>query len=140
MKHILSLVLLSFLSVSMFGQEVHVSIDTNAILIGEQVKVNIDYQFPSDKQGYIPFLPDSPCYYHFIFTNLQYYSRTIHPALTYTGNTGTDHRLVEKRRKTSHITYLSTNSIPLSPIVIILFLYSAPTAFLKTFLLTPKRA
>jgi len=31
----------------------------NAILIGEQVKVDIDYQFPSDKQGYFPFLPDS---------------------------------------------------------------------------------
>ncbi|MDA3906918.1 MAG: hypothetical protein PF484_12670 [Bacteroidales bacterium] len=55
----MSLVLLSFLSLSIFAQEVRVSIDTNAILIGEQVKVNINYQFPSDKQGYFPFLPDS---------------------------------------------------------------------------------
>jgi len=59
MKHFLSLVLFSFLSLSTYAQEVNISIDTNSILIGEQVKVNIDFQFPSDKQGYFPFLPDS---------------------------------------------------------------------------------
>lgn len=59
MKRFLSLIILGFLSLSLFAQEVRVSIDTNAILIGEQVKVDIDYQFPSDQQGYFPFLPDS---------------------------------------------------------------------------------
>lgn len=42
-----------------FAQQVKVSIDTNAILIGQQVKVDIDYQLPKDKQGYFPILPDS---------------------------------------------------------------------------------
>ena len=59
MKRFLSLIILGFLGLSLFAQEVRVSIDTNAILIGEQVKVNIDYQFSSDQQGYFPFLPDS---------------------------------------------------------------------------------
>lgn len=59
MKRFLSLIILGFLSLSLFAQEVRVSIDTTAILIGEQVKVDIDYQFPSDQQGYFPFLPDS---------------------------------------------------------------------------------
>jgi len=59
MKRLLSFIILGFLSLSVFAQEVQVSIDTNAILIGEQVKVDIDYQFPSDQEGYFPFLPDS---------------------------------------------------------------------------------
>jgi len=59
MKRFLSFIVFSLFSLSMFGQQVNVSIDTNAILIGEQVKVNIDFQFPSNQQGYFPFLPDS---------------------------------------------------------------------------------
>lgn len=59
MKHFLFLLFLGFLSLSIFAQEVKVSLDTNAILIGEQVKVNIDYRLPSDQQGYFPFMPDS---------------------------------------------------------------------------------
>ncbi len=58
-RRFFSFLFLGFLSLSLFGQEVRVTIDTNAILIGEQVKVNIDFQFPTDKQGYFPFLPDS---------------------------------------------------------------------------------
>lgn len=59
MKRFLTVILLAFLSVSVFAQEVKVSIDTNAILIGDQVKVDIDYQLPSNQQGYFPVLPDS---------------------------------------------------------------------------------
>jgi len=59
MRRFLSFIFLAILSLSSYAQEVQVSIDTNAILIGEQVKVNIDYQFPSNQEGYFPFLPDS---------------------------------------------------------------------------------
>lgn len=58
-KRLSLLVFLGFLSLTIFAQELKVSIDTNAILIGAQVKVSIDYHFPSDKQGFYPFLPDS---------------------------------------------------------------------------------
>ena len=69
-KRLSALVLLGFFSLTILAQEVNVSIDTNAILIGEQVKVNVDYQFPSDKQGYFPFLPDS------LSSNLEIVERT----------------------------------------------------------------
>ena len=59
MKRIFPFIILSFISLSIFGQEVKVTIDTNAILIGQQVKVDIDYKLPSAKQGYFPFIPDS---------------------------------------------------------------------------------
>ncbi len=59
MKKIVFFLFISIFSLTAFGQEVKVSIDTNAILIGQQVKVAIDYQLPKDMQGYFPILPDS---------------------------------------------------------------------------------
>lgn len=59
MKRILFLFVFAIFGFQLFAQNVNVSIDTNAILIGKQVKVNIDYQLPSKLQGYFPILPDS---------------------------------------------------------------------------------
>ncbi len=69
-RRLVPVVLFGLLSLSVLGQKVHVSIDTNAILIGQQVKVNINYQLPSNKQGYFPNLPDS------LGPNLEIVSRT----------------------------------------------------------------
>lgn len=49
------------LSIHSFGQQASVSVtaDTNAILIGEQVQLNINYQFPENKVGLFPVFKDT---------------------------------------------------------------------------------
>jgi hypothetical protein len=49
----------SLFSIALLAQEVKVKIDTNAILIGQQLQVDIDFTFPSNLQGFFPHLPDS---------------------------------------------------------------------------------
>jgi len=58
-KRIILLLFITIVSSSTFAQGVKVSIDTNAILIGEQVKVDLEFKFPSEKRGYFVFVPDS---------------------------------------------------------------------------------
>ena len=58
-KRFVFLFFLGLIAFSSQAQKVSVKIDTNAILIGEQIKVAIDFQFPSDQQGFFPILSDS---------------------------------------------------------------------------------
>jgi len=58
-KRFVFLFLLAFTFVSVYAQQISVKIDTNAILIGQQLKVAIDFKIPSDKQAFFPIIKDS---------------------------------------------------------------------------------
>ncbi|NPD44143.1 MULTISPECIES: hypothetical protein [unclassified Lentimicrobium] len=53
------IILLLALSWNSFAQNVSVSSDTNAILIGEQVKLDLKYQLPANKLGLFPVFNDT---------------------------------------------------------------------------------
>lgn len=53
------IILFLVLSLQVTAQKVEVSSDTNAILIGEQVKLNLNYQLPSDHIGLFPVFKDT---------------------------------------------------------------------------------
>ncbi len=59
MKKLWTLIFLGFAANILFAQEVKVKIDTNAILIGQQIQLSLDYQLPSDLKAYFPLVPDS---------------------------------------------------------------------------------
>lgn len=61
MKNWKLIILALFLSYAAFAQQakVQVSADTNAILIGEPVQLNLEYQFPKDIQGLFPAFKDT---------------------------------------------------------------------------------
>lgn len=53
------IILFLVLSLQVTAQKVEVSSDTNAILIGEQVKLKLNYQLPSDMLGVFPVFKDT---------------------------------------------------------------------------------